>query len=107
MGHVSQRSDAVSMARVIRVVAVIVITGSALVLLSWAYAFGRCEGWKGTGTCPRVPFWDWETFWIAFWAGVFPTIALRVERRRLLRTTAEALGVGVALGSIVVVGTGF
>lgn len=95
------------MARVIRVLAILLTTATASLLLLWASVFGRCEGWKGTGTCPRVPFWTWETFWIAFWSGVLPTFALRVRRHRLFRTTAEALGMGVALGSIVVVATGF
>ncbi len=95
------------MARVIRVLAVVITTVFSFFLLGVAYAFGRCEGWKGTGTCPRVPLWDWEVFWIAFWAGMLPTIALRLRRYRLLRTAAEAIGAGVVLGAIVVVITGF
>ncbi len=107
MDRVSQTTDAGRMARLIRVLAVILTTGIALLLLFWAYAFGRCQGWKGTGTCPRVPLWDWEMFWIVFWAGVLPTIALRLVRHRLLRTLVESVGAGVALGAIVVLVTGF
>ena len=94
------------MVKLIRALAVTVTTGIALLMLFWAFTFGRCEGWKGTGTCPRVPLWDWETFWIVFWAGVLPTIAVRVKRHRLLRTAAEAVVAGVTLGAIVVVVTG-
>lgn len=107
MEHLRQINDAGDMAKLIRVLAVTLTTGVALLMLYWAYVFGRCEGWKGTGTCPRVPLWDWEMFWIVFWAGVLPTIALRVQRHRLLRTAVEALAAGATLGAIVVIATAF
>lgn len=94
------------MAKAIRVLAVVVATATAFALLAWGFVFGRCEGWKGTGTCPRVPLWDWEMFWIVVWAGVLPTFALRVRRDRLLRSVAEAVGVGVVFGAFVVVVSG-
>jgi hypothetical protein len=95
------------MAKVFRVLAVIATTLVSFFLLGLAYTFGRCEGWKGTGTCPRVPLWDWEIFWIAFWAGVFPAAALRLRTDHVLRGTVEALGAGIIAGSLVVGITGF
>ena len=95
------------MARAIRVLAIVVASAVGLFLLYWGYVFGRCEGWKGIGICPRDPLWDWEMFGIVFWAGVLPTFAMRLKRHRLLRTIAEALGAGAMLGAIVVIGSGF
>ncbi len=100
-------ADDEPMAKVIRTLAAIVATAVSLVLVYWAYAFGRCQGWKGTGTCPRDPLWDWEMFRLVFAAGVLPIVALRVRRHRLLRTACEAAGAGVILGAAIVVITGF
>ena len=95
------------MVQAIRVLAIILTTAVALFLLGMASVFGSCEGWKGTGTCPRVPLWDWEVFWLGFWAGVFPTTAIRIGRNRLIRTLAEALAAGILLGAAMVVATGY
>jgi hypothetical protein len=95
------------MAKAIRLLAVILTTVVALFLLWMASVFGSCEGWKGTGTCPRVPLWEWEVFWLGFWAGVFPAAAIRLGRNRLVRGLGEALTVGVLLGAAMVVATGY
>jgi hypothetical protein len=95
------------MAKVLRVLAVIVAAAASLVLLGTAFVFGSCEGWKGTGDCPRVPLWEWEVFWIAFWAGVMPVVAARFRWRWAGRTTLEGLAAGTALGSLVVLITAY
>ncbi len=94
------------MAKVIRVLAVLATSVVALFMLGLVFAFGTCEGWKDTGTCPRDPLWDWEVFWLGFWAGVLPTLALRLGRGRIVRGSIEAIVIGPALASLLVVITG-
>ena len=98
--------DAVPMAKYVRWAVVVLTSAVSLVLLWLASALGSCEGWKGTGSCPRVPLWEWEVFWIGFWAGLFPVAALRLGRARLLRGMFEAAASGAAVGALLVVLTG-
>ena len=95
------------MAKAIRVAAVVLATTVAAFLLGTVSIFGSCEGWKGTGTCPRVPLWDSEVFWFGFWAGALPAMAMRLGRNRLVRALVEGLAIGALLGPVVVVATGY
>ncbi len=91
------------MARALR----FVVSAAALVvslgLLWWTEAFGSCEGWKGTGTCPRDPMWDLEVFRLAFFAGFLPAVSIRFKPSRWMRSLAEAAAVGAAVGGLMVV----
>ena len=107
MADRTMRANHEDMAKAIRVAAAVLATAMSLFLLGMASVFGSCEGWKGTGTCPRVPLWDWEVFWFGFWAGVLPAIAMRFGRNRLVRGAVEGLVAGALLGSVVVVATGY
>ncbi len=71
-----------------------------------AVTFGDCAGWKGTGTCPRVPFWDWEVFRLGFLAAVVPVavtgFVVRPGWRRLVFAGAAGLCAGLASGAFAV-----
>ncbi len=79
-------------------------------MLGTAVIFGDCAGWKGTGTCPRVPFWDWEVFRVAAGGGAILGASLYLARRLWkpgpkplwLRTAFLALAVGAIAGVVVV-----
>ncbi len=96
--------------RIARIVAqTMLILASVLVgaaMLAVAATFGDCAGWKGTGTCPRVPFWDWEVFRIAFGGGAVPVavswFVVKPSRRRLAHALVVGLLSGAAVGSLVV-----
>lgn len=96
-----------SLPRVVRALLVFVSVAFAVAALSLTFIFGDCAGWKGTGTCPRDPLWDWEVFRLAFAAGVVPVAAIRSRRGRLMRTAVEACAGGVLLGAGVVLITGW
>ncbi|MGF1665766.1 MAG: hypothetical protein ACFCVC_05785 [Acidimicrobiia bacterium] len=96
-----------SLPRVVRALFVFVAVVFSVGALGLAFIFGDCAGWKGTGTCPRDPLWDWEVFRLGFAAGVAPVSAVRSRKGRLMRATVEAVAGGVLLGAVVVLITGW
>ncbi len=77
-----------------------------LAMVGAALTFGDCAGWKGTGTCPRVPWWDGEVFRIASLGAAIPVALIRwamaPSRRRAGRALLESLVTGAATGLLVV-----
>ncbi len=79
-------------------------------MLGTAVIFGDCAGWKGTGTCPRTPFWDWEVFGVAAGGGAISGGSLYLARRiwrpgakpLWLRTAVVGLAAGPTAGVVVV-----
>ncbi len=101
---------AVRIARVVvQTVLILASVSVGLAMLAAAVVFGDCAGWKGAGTCPRVPFWDWEVFRIAFAGGALPVavtrFAIKPNRNRLLRAVAEGVAAGLLVGALVVAAT--
>lgn len=106
MEHASTR-QAVRIARIVAQTLLILASGAVgAAMLAVAVTFGDCAGWKGIGTCPRVPFWDWEVFRIAFGGGAVPVsvswFIVKPSRRRLAHAIVAGLMSGVAVGSVVV-----
>jgi hypothetical protein len=90
------------LARVVRALFIFVSVAFSVGALGLAFVFGDCAGWKGTGTCPRDPLWDWEVFRLAGAAGAAPVAAIRTRRGRLAKAAVEACAGGVLLGVVVV-----
>lgn len=99
-------ADTHGMKKAIRALGVIATSVVALGALGLAFTFGDCAGWKGTGTCPRNPLWDWEVFNIVFLGTMPVVIAIRLARTRVLRTLIEAAVAAAVVAAAVVAITG-
>ncbi len=94
------------MKQALRVLGIIVTSVMAFAALGLAFTFGDCAGWKGTGTCPRSPLWDWEVFNIVFLGAMPLVVAVRLARTRVLRTLVEASVTAAVVAAAVVAITG-
>lgn len=98
-------TDTVPMKTAFRILTVGVTLLVASATLWGVLGFGDCAGWKGTGTCPRTPFWDWQIFQIAFFGFVPLVLAIRIRRGRVVRALIEGGVVAALVATLVVVAT--
>ncbi len=101
------------MVRVGRIAVQTIVIGAAISIgiasIAISLIAGDCAGWMNTGTCPRDPFWDWETFSITFWGSALAVAVTRFVPKpgwkRLRRAVIEAVVAAALLGVLVVLVT--